>query len=444
MKFYSTNKQSKPVDFKTALLRGLAEDGGLYMPSEFKKSVFIDDLKNFDFAKVVKQFLDIPEKELKRIVKDAFNFPLPLVKLDKNLYILELFHGPTLSFKDFGARFMARAMNYYLKQEGQKLNIIVATSGDTGSAVASGFYGLSNIKVFVLYPSKRISELQEKQIATFGKNITALEVKGDFDDCQRLAKQALNDEGLRKKINLSSANSINIGRLLPQMFYYFSAYNQLQSASRRINRPIFIVPSGNFGNLTAGIFAKKLGLSVKKFVAAVNKNSGAPEYLKTGILPVKKTEMTFSNAMDVGKPNNWARIWDLYGIPTRNINANDAKFKKLKQDLEAIVVSESETAGTIGKIYKKYEYILDPHTAVGVAAAQKSKTKEPKIVLATAHPAKFKEIVEKAIGRKIALPKALAKIAKKSAKSILIGKNYVDLSKLLITSCPKPSSVIIS
>ncbi|MEK7590131.1 MAG: threonine synthase [Patescibacteria group bacterium] len=429
MKFYSTNKQSKPVDFKTALLRGLADDGGLFMPEKFGR--FLPS----NFSEILGKFIDIPRRQLNKIIQDSFNFPVPLVRLSENLYILELFHGPTFSFKDFGARFMARTMNYYLQKSRQTLNIIVATSGDTGSAVASGFYGLSNIKVFVLYPSKRISELQEKQIATFDKNITALEVKGDFDDCQRLAKQALGDNKLREKNNFSSANSINIGRLLPQMFYYFSGYQQLQILYPKPHtpNPVFIVPSGNFGNLTAGFFAKKLGLRVKKFIAAVNINSGVPQYLKNGRLPVKKTKMTFSNAMDVGNPSNWARVLDLYGISTRNINANDAKFKKLKQDLEAIAVSEVETAKTIRTIYKKYGYILDPHTAVGVAVAIKSKNSQsPKIILATAHPAKFKEIVEKAIGRKIALPKDLAMIAKKPKKSILIGKEYNELKKILI------------
>lgn len=426
MKFYSTNKKSKPVDFKIALLRGLAEDGGLFMPEKFGKFFLLN------FSEILGKFIDIPRQQLNKIIRDSFNpdafkvgagFPAPLVRLNANLYILELFNGPTLSFKDFGARFMARAMNYYLKKSRQTLNIIVATSGDTGSAVASGFYGLSNIKVFVLYPSKRISELQEKQIATFGKNIVALEVKGDFDDCQRLAKQALNDESLRAKMNLSSANSINVGRLLPQMFYYFSGYRQFQTLYPKpyTLNPIFVVPSGNFGNLTAGFFAKKSGLPVQKFIAAVNINSGVPEYLKTGHLPERKTKMTYSNAMDVGTPSNWARILDLYG-----------KLEKLNHDLKAITVSESETVKTIRQIYKKYEYVLDPHTAVGVAAALKSKSKEPKIVLATAHPAKFKEIVEKAIGVKLVLPKALARIAKKPKKSILIGTDYSDLKEIFI------------
>lgn len=427
MKFYSTKNRSKPVDFKTALLRGLAEDGGLYMPSEWPKATRVHKVGKVH--QVLKEFIDIPEKELEKICSEAFNFEVPLVKLDKNLHILELFHGPTLSFKDFGARFMARAMNYYLRKSGEKFNIIVATSGDTGSAVADGFYGLSNIKVFVLYPSKRISALQEKQIATLGKNIIALEVAGDFDDCQRLAKQALGDPELRKKINLSSANSINIGRLLPQMYYYFLA-------GEKMKKPIFVVPSGNFGNLTAGLFTKKLGLPVKKFIAGINVNSGIPEFLKSGYLAERhtslklrrasKTKMTYSSAMDVSSPSNWARVIDLY--------KNSPEL--LKKDLEAITISESETKKTITEIYKKFGYVADPHTAVGIAAAMTrhstiTRNSDPYVVLATAHPAKFPEIVESAIGKKIGLPQALAGLVKKKKQSVVIGKNYKELRKIL-------------
>ncbi len=431
MKFYSTNHKSPEVDFETALMRGLAEDGGLYMPQEWPRP-FLQAHKVFKVHQVLKEFIDIPETDLKKIIKDAFSFPVPLKKLNKNLYILELFHGPTLSFKDFGARFMARAMDFFVARNQKldargKLNIIVATSGDTGSAVASAFYGLKNINVFILYPSKRISPLQEKQIATFGKNIFALEVKGDFDDCQKLAKQALSDTEIRKKINLSSANSINIGRLLPQMFYYFSGYQQFQSLNSKsyIPDPYFVVPSGNFGNLTAGLFAKKIGLPVKKFIAAVNINSGVPEYLKTGNLPIKETKMTFSNAMDVANPSNWARILDLY---QNNLTA-------IKKDLEAITVSEAETKKTIGEVYKKYGYIADPHTAVGLAAAKKASLwlSSSFVVLATAHPAKFPEIVEKTIGKKVFLPSALRTASQKPQNSTLISKRYQDLSKLLLT-----------
>ena len=426
MKFYSTNRKSNPVNFQTALLTGLAADGGLYIPEVWRKIKNLTG-KNQKFGnialEILEKFIDIPGKELKGIIKNAFNFKVPLIKLGKNLYVLELFHGPTLSFKDFGARFMARIMNYFLKKSSQKLNIIVATSGDTGGAVAQGFYGLSNIKVYVLYPSKRISGLQEKQIATLGKNITALEVKGDFDDCQRLAKTALSDQELRRKINISSANSINIGRLLPQMVYYFYSFQQFQSLYSKsyILNPIYVVPSGNFGNLAAGIFAKRSGLAIKKFIAAVNLNSGVPVYLKSGHLPKNKTIMTLSNAMDVGNPSNWARILDLYGHNRR----------KIKRDLEAIMISETKTKKIIRDIYKKYNYVIDPHTAVGVAAALRQNQNEAKIVLATAHPAKFKNIVEKIIGVRIELPPTLRKIINKKKKSVILENNYAVLKKLL-------------
>lgn len=413
MRFYSTNRKSKPVDFKTALFRGLAEDGGLYMPRQWPH---IHKIESYKVHKVLRNFINIPEENLKKICDDAFNFPVPLVRLDENLYILELFHGPTLSFKDFGARFMARTMNYFLKKRKENLNIIVATSGDTGSAVADAFYELPNIKVFVLYPSKRISELQEKQIATLGKNIVAVEVKGDFDDCQHLAKTALADKNLRKRISLSSANSINIGRFLPQMFYYFKGYSQL-----KIGHPVLIVPSGNFGNLTAGLFAKKIGLPLGKFIAAVNKNSIVPDYLSGRKIKERKTSMTLSSAMDIGRPSNWARIADLFaGYP-----------EAIKKDLEAITVSEKETRETIGAVYKKYKYLIDPHTAVGIAAAWRSGILGPKIILSTAHPAKFKEIIENATGIKLSLPKKLATVAIENKKSSVINPLPAELYKIL-------------
>ncbi|KKU77502.1 MAG: Threonine synthase [Candidatus Giovannonibacteria bacterium GW2011_GWB1_47_6b] len=418
MLFYSTNRLASPVDFKTALFEGLADDGGLFMPEKFPK-IFVppaDGLREIAFG-VAKKFTDIPAADLKKIIKAALNFPVPLVSLDKNLHILELFHGPTLSFKDFGARFMARVIDYYLGRSGEKLNIITATSGDTGGAVASGFHGLANIRVFILYPGRRISPLQEKQITALGGNVTALEVDGDFDDCQSLAKQALADAELRRQINLSSANSINIGRLLPQTLFYFLS-------RQKIKKPVIVVPSGNFGNLTAGLFAKKMGLKVGKFVAAVNKNSAVPEYLATGNMNVpNKTKLTLSSAMDVGNPSNWARILDLYG----------GNREAIGNDLEAITISESETKKTIAETYKKYKYFLDPHTAVGVAAANKlsSRFNSPFVVLATAHPAKFRDIVQSATGRRMPLPGSLVRIADKAKNSIALSVDYRHLKKIL-------------
>ncbi len=414
MKFWSTNKKAKPVSFKEALFRGLASDGGLYMSEKFPRN-------SGGFEKAAGFFTGLSKNTLKKIIKDVFNFSAPLVELNKNLYVQELFYGPTLSFKDFGARFMARVASAFLAK-GESLNIITATSGDTGGAVAAGFYGLPNVKVFVLYPSGRVSDLQEKQIATWGGNVFALEVAGDFDDCQKLAKQALSDEALRTKLNLSSANSINIGRLLPQMFYYFEAQRQLRALYPKPHtpNPVFVVPSGNFGNLTAGLFAKKSGLRVKNFIAAVNRNSVVPKYFKTGKLQSRKTKMTYSSAMDVGTPSNWARIAALY----KNKN-------EMARDIKAVSVSESETLRTMGGVYKKYGYIADPHTAVGIAAAEKIKG-GPKIVLATAHPAKFKDIVEPTIGGIVPLPATLAEVLLKRKKSIKVDADYDDLRDILL------------
>ena len=431
MRFYSTNNPSSHkatedknvplVDFKTALFRGLADDGGLFMPEKFPKISILptDDFHKIAF-KVAEKFIDIPAADLKKIIRNALNFPVPLVKLSERVSILELFHGPTLSFKDFGARFMARVIDYYLGRSGEKLNIITATSGDTGGAVASGFHGLANVRVFILYPSQRISPLQEKQITALGGNVIALEVDGDFDDCQRLAKQALADLELRHQINLSSANSINIGRLLPQTLFYFLTCQKMKES-------VIVVPSGNFGNITAGLFAKKMGLKVGKFVAAVNKNSAVPDYLATGKINLQnKTKLTLSSAMDVGNPSNWARILDLYG-------GNRAAINK---DLEAISISEAETKKTIAETYKNHKYFLDPHTAVGVAAANKllSRFNSSFVVLATAHPAKFRDIVQSATGKKISLPKNLVKIVNKAKRSISLRADYQYLKKIILTN----------
>ena len=334
MKFYSANKKSPRVFFKEALFRGLAPDAGLYMPETFPKS----HPENQPIEKTLAPFMKITPAKLRGLCADAFSFPMPMRKIKDGLFVLELFHGPTLSFKDFGARFLARTMNHYLARSKRKLTIIVATSGDTGSAVASGFYKLDNIQVVILYPYKRISELQEQQIATFGKNITAVAVRGDFDDCQRLAKIALTDRKLQKDYNLSSANSINIGRLIPQMSYYVLGYKKFAALPKNKNqKPVFVVPSGNFGNLTAGLFVKKIGLPIKSFIAAVNKNSAVPKYLETGKLENRKAVMTLSNAMDVGIPSNFVRIIDLY----KN------NLSRIKKDIEIITITEKETQLTI-------------------------------------------------------------------------------------------------
>ncbi|MCX5784864.1 MAG: threonine synthase [Elusimicrobia bacterium] len=440
MKYYSTNGKSRPATFREALFTGLADDGGLFMPEAFpnRGNNFPRAAGNNNFHetafKVCREYIsDVADKDLKEIIRDSFsrkafpvkNSPSPLVRLAEDLYILELFHGPTLSFKDFGARFMARLMKHYLAGSKKRLAVIVATSGDTGSAAACGFFGLPGINVFVLYPEGRISPLQEKQIATLGGNITALKVRGDFDDCQRLAKKALSDAGIRGKMALSSANSINIGRLLPQMFYYFSAVSQLKvlSEERGKRKPVFVVPSGNFGDLSAGLFAKRMGLPVRKFIAAVNINSGVPRYLATGILPRAKTRMTLSSAMDVGIPSNFTRILDLYH--------NDRIA--VKRDIDSVTVTDAEIEKTIRMAFRRFCYVSDPHTATGIAAALNCNIAGPKIVLATAHPAKFPDIVSRNTGLAVKAPSRLASCMRKRDKSSAIPADFNRLKTILLS-----------
>jgi threonine synthase len=431
MKFHSTNKKTKNLSLPDVFRKGLAPDGGLFMPDQWPKlpQDFFAKLDSLSFRQmafaVISNFVkEIPARKLKAIISDAFNFPVPLKQIAPNLFVLELFHGPTTAFKDFGARFLARALGYFLQGEKSTLNIIVATSGDTGSAVASGFFKVPNIRVFILYPSGKVSPLQEKQLTTYGHNITALEIKGSFDDCQKLAKQVLSDADLNKSMVFSSANSINFGRLLPQSLYYFWAAGRLRR--KGINQqPIFVVPSGNFGNLFAGLMAKKMGLPVYKFVAATNINDVVPKYLQTGKFKPKKSKKTISNAMDVGNPSNFARMLELF-------NKN---YKLMGRGIIGYSVTDSDTKKTIKLIYQTTEYICDPHTAVGVAVAKRQQGrqgKRPVIVLSTAHPAKFREIVEPVIGKNIRLPKQLQRAMKKRKTSIRIENNYKDLKKVLL------------
>ncbi len=430
MLFYSTNKRAKEFSFKEVLLLGIAPDGGLFMPQDFPKlpkKFFIDLPKSsfHEIAKgVAKRFItEISRGDLEKIIREAFNFSVPLKRLDKNLYVLELFHGPTMAFKDFGARFLARIMGYFARGLNSRLNIIVATSGDTGSAVASGFFKVPNIHVYILYPSKKVSPFQEKQLTTYGYNITAFEVRGTFDDCQNLAKKVLGDADLNSRMKFSSANSINFGRLLPQSFYYFYAAGQLKNQGIK-STPVFVVPSGNFGHLTSGLIAGQMGLAVHKFIAATNANDVFPKYLKTGKFKPQKSKHTISNAMDVGNPSNFIRIQKIYQNSLRAMN----------RDILGFSVSDKQTLRTIDKIYSKYKYILDPHTAVGITAALKSNfiKSRPVIVLATAHPAKFKEVVDSVIEKKITYPPQLRAAAGKKKKSILVSKNYKSLKKILL------------
>ncbi|HEY4474236.1 MAG TPA: threonine synthase [Candidatus Paceibacterota bacterium] len=425
MRFHSTNGKSR-AGFSEALRLGLAPDGGLFMPDIWPhvSATFLRKLPKKHFHEIAlalfKLFVsEIPERELKKITREAFDFPVPLIRLEENLFVLELFHGPTMAFKDFGARFLSRTLSYFLRKEKDRgtLNIIVATSGDTGSAVASGFFNVPGIRVFILYPSGLVSRLQEQQLTTYGKNIIALEVKGTFDDCQRLAKQALSDKSLNAEMRFSSANSINFGRLLPQASYYAYAAALLQRGGFK-KKPTFIVPSGNFGNLFAGLIAKKAGFPIARFVAATNANSVVPEYLQTGKFAPRKSKKTISNAMDVGNPSNFVRILEFYR----------GSRKAMAKDILGMSISDAETRATIRDVFCGSGYVLDPHTAVGVAAARKLPGSEgPVVILGTAHPAKFREVVEPVIGKELPLPKQLQAPMKKKKRSVVIRPRFPDL-----------------
>jgi len=431
MKFYSTNNKNNVATMREAVLGGLSPDGGLYMPEYIPRldSSFFEKISSMSFQEislsVAEKFFqdDVPLEKLKNIIQDAFTFDIPLVTLGDSAYILELFHGPTLAFKDFGARFMARLISFFLHKTNQELTILVATSGDTGSAVASGFYQVQGIRVVILYPSKKVSELQEKQLTTMGANIISLEVEGTFDDCQRLVKEAFRDEELRGNITLTSANSINIARLLPQSFYYFYAYAQLPDKNLPI---VFSVPCGNFGNLTAGLIAKKMGLPVARFIASTNINDVVPEYLRTGIFTPRPSRETYSNAMDVGNPSNFVRMQELY-----NYNVD-----KMKQDISGFNFSDAETIETIREVWKKFQYTLDPHGAIGYRGLKSylSQTTLPinGIVLETAHPAKFISTIEQALKRPIKIPARLEEYLNKEKKATNISSEYIELKNFLL------------
>ncbi len=431
MFYYSTNNRSLKYSFSDAVLKGLTPDGGLFMPSEIPalSANFIADLENQSFSEtsyqIAKSFTDdkISNSDLVKIIESAISFPAPLARLNDNLRVLELFHGPTLAFKDFGARFMARVMSYLVTKSGKTLNILVATSGDTGSAVANGFLSVDGINVFVLYPSGKVSNIQEKQLTTYGNNITAIEVDGTFDDCQKMVKQAFSDNELGSKINLSSANSINIARLIPQSFYYFEAYKQIINKNNKI---LFIVPSGNLGNLTAGLFAKKMGLPINEFLAATNKNKVFTEFIETGIFNSRASIQTYSNAMDVGNPSNHARIVDLYN---NNISS-------IRNDIKSYFITDEQTLEGIREVNDKYNYTIDPHGAVGYIALNEyyklnGEDGISAVILETAHPSKFPEVVELATGRKPNIHSALRTALAKEKQSIKLGNSYSELTELL-------------
>src|SRR6187549_3702248 len=360
MKFYSTNNPSIRVDLEQAVTQGLAPDNGLYMPESIPvlPNEFFDTLEQKSFQEiafaVAKNIIggDIPESELKRIVEHTIQFDAPMVKVEDGVFALELFHGPTLAFKDFGARFMSQLLGYFAKRQKQEIVILVATSGDTGSAVANGFLGVEGTRVVVLYPSGKVSDIQEKQFTTLGQNITALEVDGTFDDCQRLVKQAFLDDQLKTKYYLTSANSINIARLIPQSFYYFYAYAQVKDKTEPV---VFSIPSGNFGNLTGGLLAKRMGLPIHHFIAATNVNDVVPEYLQTKLFKPRASRQTISNAMDVGNPSNFDRILNLYG----------GNFETLSSDIYGCFFTDEETQKAMRNVYSAKHYVMDPHGAIG-------------------------------------------------------------------------------
>jgi threonine synthase len=437
MKLYSTKDKTHIVDLKEAVLRGLPPDNGLYMPEHIPElpQDFINSLSDLSFQEIAytvckNLFQDyIPDSDLKEIIEKAVNFPAPLVQLNERIHILELFHGPSLAFKDFGARFMAQLMSYFNRGEEKELVILVATSGDTGGAVAAGFYKTPGIKVVILYPSGKVSKLQEKQLTTLGHNITALEVAGTFDDCQALVKQAFLDKELTQRIRLTSANSINISRLVPQSFYYFEAYKQAPK-----DRPInFCVPSGNFGNLTAGLLASAMGLPVKHFIAATNINDVVPEYLESGIFKPRPSLRTISNAMDVGNPSNFARMLDFFKATNERSTWNN-----MRERISGYAFTDQETEQAIKEVFEKHQYIIDPHGAVGYLAILEYLKENPdttNILLETAHPTKFIDDVERVIGQKVKLPEQLEKIKDKKKESVNMSTDFADFKTWLLQSC---------
>jgi len=429
MNYYSTNNQSPKVDFKTATIQGQAPDKGLYFPDYIPKvsKEFIRNIETYSndaiAYEVIKPYVGntIPEDILKSIVAETINFPIPLEAINNDIFTLELFHGPTLAFKDVGARFMSRCLGYFVKDQNKKVTVLVATSGDTGGAVASGFYDVPGVDVVILYPSGKVSSVQEKQLTTLDKNIHALEVKGTFDDCQQMVKDVFANMANFPHLFLTSANSINVARWLPQQFYYFIAYKQWKDKN---NAPVISVPSGNFGNICAGLLAAVSGLPVKHFIAACNANDTIPEFLQTGNYPTKKSVTTISNAMDVANPSNFVRILEIF---EKNIPA-------LKEKLTAYSISDTATKSTIKKVFDKYQYLLDPHGAVGYNALEQylsHHSSEKGIVVETAHPVKFYDMVEPIIDMAIPIPTTVKEQLKLEKKTVLIDAHAECLNTYL-------------
>lgn len=428
MKYYSLNHNAPQVSFKEAVIQGLASDRGLYFPETITPlaPTFFDTIENLSNEEIayqaIQQFVgdEIPEITLRTIIKDTLCFDFPLIEVEKGIFSLELFHGPTMAFKDVGARFMSRCLGYFNKEiKDSKNTVLVATSGDTGGAVASGFLGVKGVEVIILYPSGKVSNIQERQLTTLGQNITALEVDGVFDDCQDMVKKAFLDESLKHK-NLTSANSINIARWLPQMFYFFFAYKVLKKENKKL---IFSCPSGNFGNICAGIIAKKMGLPIEHFVAATNVNDTVPRFLENGVYDPKPSKATISNAMDVGNPSNFIRIQELY--------QND--LIQFKKDFSSFTFSDEETLEAMKTIYKRDGYIAEPHGAVGYLGLKKELENHPNaigIFMETAHPIKFLDVVEPALNVKLPIPEQIESVMNKEKISTKI-KSYEELKTFL-------------
>ena len=432
MKYYSTNKQAAMASLQEAVVKGLASDKGLFMPETIKTlpNEFFENIETLSFQEIAYRVADaffgedVPADTLKEIVYDTLSFDTPLVPVAGNIYSLELFHGPTLAFKDVGGRFMARLLGYFIRKEGLKnVNVLVATSGDTGSAVANGFLGVEGIHVYVLYPKGKVSEIQEKQFTTLGQNITSLEIDGTFDDCQALVKSAFMDEELNKHLLLTSANSINVARFLPQAFYYFYAYAQLKKLGKE-DKMVISVPSGNFGNITAGLFGKQMGLPISRFIAANNKNDIFYQYLQTGKYNPRPSIATIANAMDVGDPSNFARVLDLYGHSHSAISA----------EITGTTYSDEQIRETLQSVYQETHYLLDPHGACGYRALKEGlKDGEVGVFLETAHPAKFLETVEGIIYDKVTIPVKLQEFMKGEKKSLEMSKDFADFKSYLLS-----------
>ena len=432
MIYYSTNKKAPVATLEKAVVKGLAEDRGLYMPKQIRQlpKEFFDNIHQMSFQELSYQVADaffgedVDAESLKRIVYDTLSFDCPVERVTDNIYSLELFHGPTLAFKDVGARFMARLLQYFIKKEGEtkEVNVLVATSGDTGSAVANGFLGVEGIHVYVLYPKGKVSPIQECQFTTLGKNITAIEVDGVFDDCQALVKSAFMDEELNNHMKLTSANSINVARFLPQSFYYFNAYARMKALGLADNL-VMCVPSGNFGNICSALFGRKMGLPVKRFIAANNANDIFYNYLQTGKYEPKASIQTLANAMDVGDPSNFARIYDLH----------NGSHEAITEYISGATYKDEQIRATMQQCYNETGYTLDPHGACGYQALKDLlKDGEVGVFCETAHPAKFKEKVDEIIGIDVEIPERLADFMKGTKQSVPLGKDFAGFKKFLM------------